>query len=142
MTDATVTTTSATAAATADTFPNADLTTVDKLIDRYIEVWNERGETRRRELIASTWAEDATYCDPALVGEGRDGIDTMTAGFQAAYPGATFQRAGTVDLHHDRVRFGWHLRTPDGQVIAIGSDCGVIADGNVFASITGFFEQA
>ncbi len=134
MTDTTATTTT--------TLPIADPSAIDSLIDRYIAIWNEQDAARRSDLIATTWAEDATYCDPSLEGEGRDGIDTMTASFQAAYPGATFQRAGTIDLHHDRVRFGWQLQTPDGQVVALGSDYGVIADGNVFASITGFFEQA
>lgn len=131
-----------TATATTTTLTTADPSAIDSLIDRYIAIWNETDAATRRDLIATTWAEDATYCDPALVGEGRDGIATMTAGFQAAYPGATFQRAGSVDQHHDRVRFGWQLQTPDGQVIAVGSDFGVIANGNVFASITGFFEQA
>lgn len=134
MTDTTATTTT--------TLPTADPSAIDSLIDRYIVIWNETDAATRRDLIATTWAEDATYCDPALEGEGREGIDTMIAGFQASYPGATFQRAGSVDQHHDRVRFGWQLQTPDGQVVAPGSDYGVIADGDVFASITGFFEQA
>jgi hypothetical protein len=28
--------------------------------DRYIEIWNETDDVRRGELIAQTWADDAT----------------------------------------------------------------------------------
>ncbi len=56
-------------------------TELSALIDRYIAIWNETDPDARRTLIEATWAEDATYTDPALNGAGRDGIDAMTAGF-------------------------------------------------------------
>ncbi len=56
-------------------------TEISALIDRSIAIWNETDPAARRTLIEATWAEDATYTDPALNGAGRDGIDAMTAGF-------------------------------------------------------------
>ena len=48
-----------------------DITTT---IDDYIAAWNEGDETRRRALVARTFADDATYVDPLVSGEGTDGI--------------------------------------------------------------------
>ncbi len=133
MTDTMATTTGATEATATPS--------VDMIVDRYISIWNEQDQTRRRELIALTWAEDASYLDPLLEGDGRNGIDAMTAGFQSAYPGHTFRRVGAIDQHHDRIRFGWELMTPAGQTFVLGSDYGIVTDDNLLASITGFFEQ-
>jgi len=115
--------------------------TTEMLADRYIAIWNETAAATRRELIAKTWAEDGHYLDPLLAGDGRDGIDAMTAGFQSAYPGHTFRRVGAIDQHHDRIRFGWELVTPDGQTFVIGTDYGEITPDGLLRSITGFFEQ-
>jgi hypothetical protein len=42
----------------------------------YIELWNERTPERRRDLLARHWTHDATYVDPLMSGEGRDGVDS------------------------------------------------------------------
>lgn len=123
------------------TITAASTSATEALIDRYIAIWNERDAANRRALITQTWTEDADYLDPLLEGHGRDGIDAMTSGFQSAYPGYTFRRAGAIDQHHDRIRFGWELVTPEGQTFAVGSDYGVVTEDNLLASITGFFEQ-
>ena len=50
------------------------------LIDRYIAIWNETDRTRRQDLIARTWTENASYLDPHMEGKGQDGIDAMIEG--------------------------------------------------------------
>src|SRR6478736_5540906 len=81
------------------------MNTLTDLIDRYIATWNEADGERRRALIAGTWTDDASYLDPMLQGEGRDGIDAMIAAVQERFPGHRFRRTGEVESHHDRVRF-------------------------------------
>lgn len=115
------------------------------LVDRYIAIWNETDAGRRHELIAQTWTEDASYVDPMMRGEGHAGIDTMVQAVQQRFPGHRFQQAGTVDAHHDRVRFGWELvangaATPAG-VIARGTDFGIVA-GERLQAVTGFLEAS
>ena len=124
-----------------DTATTTTISATEMLADRYIAIWNETDAATRRELIAKTWAEDGHYLDPLLAGDGHDGIEAMTAGFQSAYPGHTFRRVGTIDQHHDRIRFGWELVTPDGQTFVIGTDYGEITPDGLLRSITGFFEQ-
>jgi hypothetical protein len=75
------------------------------VIDRYIAIWNETDPVRRRDLIAQTWTEDASYLDPLMAGDGPAGIDAMVAGVQERFPGHRFRRTGEVDAHHDRVWF-------------------------------------
>ncbi len=117
------------------------MTDVAALIDRYVAAWNETDPEQRRALIAETWTEDAGYLDPLMAGEGRAGIDAMIAGVQARFPGHRFRRAGEVDAHHDRVRFGWELGPDHGPALAGGLDVGVL-DGDRLRSITGFLDFA
>src|SRR5215470_15597273 len=111
------------------------------LVDRYIAIWNETDDERRRNLIARTWTEDSTYLDPLMGGEGRGGIDAMIRGVQAQFPGLLFRRTSEVDAHNDRIRFAWELGTEGGPALAGGVDFGVIV-GDRLQTITGFLDFA
>ena len=100
---------------------------VSELVDRYFAMWNEPDGARRRELIARTWTEGASYLDPAVQGEGHAGIDSMVQAVQERFAGHTFRKTSAVDTHHDRVRFGWELAPEGGAAIVSGTDFGVIA---------------
>ena len=116
-------------------------TDVAQVVDRYIAIWNETDPAARRELIARTWTEDGRYVDPLMHGEGREGIDAMTAAVQARFPRLRFRRSSDVDAHNDRVRFAWELGPEAGEPLAGGVDFGVFADGRL-QSITGFLDFA
>jgi hypothetical protein len=70
--------------------------------DRYIALWNETNDVRRRDLIVETFAESASYLDPIMTSEGHAAIDGMVRAVQERFPGHRFRRAGTVDGHHGR----------------------------------------
>ena len=118
------------------------MTDVDLVIDRYIAIWNETDPARRRDLIAQTWTEDASYLDPLLSGDGRDGIDAMVRGVQERFPGHRFRRTGAIDAHHDRVRFSWELAAEGEPPLVAGVDFGVIAPDGRLRAVTGFLDQA
>jgi hypothetical protein len=111
------------------------------LIDGYIAMWNETDAERRRDLIARTWTEAASYLDPVMQGEGQAGIDAMVQGVQERFPGYRFRRTSEVDGHHDRVRFAWELGPEGGPALAGGVDFGLVAEDRLQA-ITGFFDFA
>jgi hypothetical protein len=116
---------------------------VKALIDGYIASWNETDPGRRRAIIADVWSEDATYLDPLMSGEGRDGIDAMIAGAQERFPGHRFELSFGPDAHHDRVRFAWHLFGEDGGTpVAAGVDFGTLAEDGRLRAVTGFLEPA
>jgi hypothetical protein len=117
------------------------MNTLTDLIDRYIATWNETDGGQRRDLIARTWTENASYLDPVLQGEGRDGIDAMIVGVHERFPGHRFRRTGDVDSHHDRVRFTWELASEEGAAVVSGTDFGVVTLDNRLQAITGFFDH-
>ena len=93
-----------------------------ELVDRYIAMWNETDAGRRRGLIAKIWADGASYLDPVLSGEGRDGIDAMVKAVHEKYPGHRFKRTSDVNAHHDRAQFAWELGPEGGPALVKGVD--------------------
>lgn len=122
---------------TTDTTEN--IASITATADAYIGMWNEHDPDRRRSLIERAWTSDARYLDPLLEAEGHDALDAMVATVHDHYPGHVFRRTTGVDVHHDRVRFGWDLVAPDGAVFVAGIDVATLSDDGRIASITGFF---
>jgi len=114
---------------------------VVELVDRYIAMWNETDPGCRRGLIAKTWADGASYLDPVLQSEGRDGIDDMVKAVHAKYPGHKFKRTSDVDAHHDRARFAWELGPEDGPFLVKGIDFATLAIDGRLQAVTGFFTE-
>jgi hypothetical protein len=112
-----------------------------ELVDRYFAIWNETDTARRRDLIARTWTETASYLDPAMQGEGYTGIDAMVQGVQHRFAGHTFRQTSAVDSHHDRIRFSWELAPNGGPAIVSGTDFGIVAADGRLHLITGFFDH-
>jgi hypothetical protein len=116
---------------------------VTDVIDGYIAMWNERDPQRRRELVARTVTEDASYLDPMFEGEGVDGFAAIIEAAQAQFPGHTVRLAAAPDAHHDRVRFSWHLVGPDGDgPVAGGIDFATRAQDGRLRDVTGFLTPA
>jgi hypothetical protein len=113
--------------------------TTTAVIDAYISMWNEEDPDRRAALIAEAWTDDADYLDPLLEAQGPTGLSEMVATVHGHYPGHRFRRLTAVDVHHDRVRFGWDLVAPDGAVFVAGLDVGTLAPDGRLRTITGFF---
>ena len=107
---------------------------------RYIELWNERTAGRRRELLSENWTNDASYVDPLMKGDGRDGIEALISGVQQRFPDFKFKLIGEPNGYGDYIRFSWGLG-PDGTDSPIkGTDFAVLKDGRI-RSITGFLDQ-
>ena len=113
-----------------------------EIVDRYIAMWNETDPERRRDLVAQTVTEDASYLDPVMAGAGIDGISEMIGGAQQQFPGHRFTLASGPDVHHDRVRFSWSLASDGGAPVAMGTDFVTLAEDGRMRAITGFLEPA
>ena len=116
------------------------MTNPSEIVDRYLTAWNEADSGRRRDLIGTIFAVQASYRDPVQTGDGRDGIEEMIAGAQARFTGMRFQRIGEVDAHGGGVRFRWSLGPADGASIVEGTDFATLVDGR-FDRVTGFFDK-
>ncbi len=107
---------------------------------RYIELWNEKTPSRRREMLSTDWTVDARYVDPVMSGDGHDGVDALSAGVQQRFPDFTFRLIGEPNGYGDQLRFCWGLG-PDGNDSPIkGTDFAVLKEGRI-RSITGFLDQ-
>jgi hypothetical protein len=113
---------------------------VNALVQRYFAVWNETDTDRRRELIAQTWADDATYIDPMMRGDGHAGIDAMIQGVQSQFAGHRFRQIGVVDAHNGHARFAWELAPADGPVLVAGTDFAAVTDDNRLQRVIGFLD--
>jgi hypothetical protein len=116
------------------------MTDVNKIARSYIDLWNERTPSRRREILAANWTSDARYVDPLMSGDGHDGVDALIAGVQQRFPDFKFTLIGEPNGFGDYARFSWGLG-PDGGGSSIkGTDFAVLSDGRI-RSITGFLDQ-
>jgi hypothetical protein len=111
------------------------------VVERYFAAWNEADAERRRALIAQTWADDASYLDPLMQGQGHAGIDAMIAAVQERFAGHQFHQIGAVDAHHDRLRFAWELAPEGGVAIVAGTDFGLVSADGRLQTIIGFLDQ-
>ena len=116
------------------------MTNPSEIVDRYLAAWNEADGARRRDLIGTVFADEASYRDPVQSGDGHDAIEAMIAGAQARFTGMQFQRIGGVDAHGGGVRFRWSLGPADGASIVEGTDFATMVDGR-FDRVTGFFDK-
>ena len=107
------------------------MTDISTIASRYIDLWNERTPSRRREILSQHWADDAKYIDPLMSGDGHDGVDALIAGVQQRFPDFRFRLIGQPNGYGDHVRFSWGLG-PEGVDSPIkGTDFAVIRDGRI-----------
>jgi hypothetical protein len=119
------------------------MTEMTPVIDRYFALWNEPDPGRRRDLIAQTFTEDASYVSPQFAAEGHDGISVLAQNLADHLAGYRFLRTGEIDAHHDHLRFTWEVVPPEGQPrFAAGVNFGVLADDGRLRTLTGFLDQA
>lgn len=114
----------------------------DKVVEAYVDAWNERDAGRRRAGITRTFCHEATYRDPVMSSDGPAGIDAMLAAVQAKFPGFVLKRTSRIDHHGAHVRFNWSLGPSAGPSVVEGVDfCELSADGKL-ASVVGFIDKA
>ena len=112
---------------------------IEQAVESYFAMWNETDPERRARCIAEAWETDCKYVDPLLEAAGYSALDQMVAGVHAQFPGHRFALTSGLDQHHDRVRFAWELRAPDGSLTVEGIDLGEVGPEGRLRSITGFF---
>jgi hypothetical protein len=107
---------------------------------RYIAAWNEKNADRRRDLLATIWAEDATYTDPLMRGQGHREIDALIGAVQERFPGYRFRLTGRVDGYGQQLRFSWELGPESGESLIKGTDFGLV-EGERLKTVIGFLDQ-
>jgi len=124
---------------TVDGMTTTETTSLETVIDTYFGAWNEADRTARLALIGQSFSDGAHYVDPLSDVAGHDGIADMIEGVRAQFVGATLQRTGDIDTHHNVARFPWSATGADGELIVAGIDVVVIGDDGRVDALAGFF---
>ncbi len=111
-----------------------------QLADRYIAVWNEADPALRRALLADGWADNATYVDPLMAGDGLEGIGALIGAVHERFPGFRFALSGSVDGYADKIRFSWTFGPDNEPNMIKGSDVALVEDERL-KSVIGFLDK-
>jgi hypothetical protein len=118
-----------------------ETTSIESLVDTYFAMWNEPDRDQRLEVIARAWADEGHYVDPLSDVTGHEALADMVEGVRAQFAGATLERTGAIDAHHNLLRFPWQATGADGSTIVHGIDVVVIGDDGKMQAVAGFFDQ-
>ena len=111
------------------------------LADRYLAAWNETDPVARRAAVEALFSATARYTDPLVDAEGRGAIEATIAAVQEQFPGFVFRRVGTVDAHHQQLRFAWELGPAGEEAPIAGSDVAVVDGDGRIANVFGFLDR-
>ena len=114
-------------------------TDIETLIDTYCTAWSDLDPKRRREILASVWADGATYTDPNIHAATIDELLVHIAKLATGRPGAKVLRTSRIDEHHGVARFAWHVVLADGTALPEGLDLAEISADGKIKRIVGFF---
>jgi SnoaL-like domain len=114
-----------------------------KLVDSYIDAWNQTDADARRAAVARVWVEDAHYVDPLASISGHDEISALIGSVHEQAPGHVFRLLhDRVDAHHNVVRFSWELvPAGGGESLAAGFDVAVSDDDGRITNVIGFLDK-
>ncbi|MEU4349675.1 nuclear transport factor 2 family protein [Streptomyces sp. NPDC023838] len=111
---------------------------VNDLLKKYIDVFNETDDVARKSGVTELFTEDAVYSDPMGEVVGWEGIEGYLKAFRQQAPGLIFA-LGEIKAHHDVVLFAWSAAPEGGAPIASGKDYVLLKDGRI-ARLHGFFD--
>lgn len=117
------------------------MSTVNTLILKYLDIWNERDTAARNALIEAVFTEDSVYSDPdhaALKGHGE--LSEAIGRAQEKFGDLVFTLGTVINAHHDTALFTWKLGAPNTDTpVATGYDV-VDFTGDRMRRVVGFFE--
>ena len=118
------------------------MTDPNMIAELYLASWN--AAPAERAAAMDIWAATATYRDPLMAGDGRDGIAAMIDAAVANFPGHHFVLEGTPDGHGPFVRFSWSIRPVGGagEAVACGTDVVRLDGDGRIAEVIGFLDWA
>jgi hypothetical protein len=112
---------------------------VETTIERWFTALNETDGERRVALVEAAFTEDGRWVDPPFEGQGHEAINGMVDAVYQQFPDHRFRRASAIDAHHDTLRIGWELVSPDGDVVIAGTDIATVGNDGRLERVTGFF---
>lgn len=116
---------------------------INEIVVNYVQVWNEKNDKARRELIEKTWTASGSYCDPHRQGNGYEELNDMVKTAQQLHPGYTVRISSGIESYQKFARFSWQAGgTPEAPLLVGGTDFVVLSEDGRLQSVTGFVDAA
>lgn len=112
---------------------------LEAVVRRYVQAWNTPDDEARAALLASCFAEDGVYVDPAVQLAGRAALLDHSRRFAEHWPAATIVLTSGVDVHHGRACFTWQVRDGAGRPVRDGLDVVETGADGLLRRVVGFF---
>jgi catechol 2,3-dioxygenase-like lactoylglutathione lyase family enzyme len=103
------------------------------LLTRHLGVLNNLDKASRAPALAGVYAENLLFIDPYQESTGSEHFDAFLQNLHQKFPGAVFQLAQPIDVHHHIARINWNFGPPANPTAVTGQDTVVLADGKVQA---------
>lgn len=109
------------------------MVSIERLVDRYVAVWNEMDPVKRRTAIAELWTPEGAHFVRTLEARGYDALETRITGSHEKNVrdgGYRFRAALGAQSLRDVVTFRWEMvPAGGGDVEATGFEVLVLDDG-------------
>jgi hypothetical protein len=115
-------------------------TTMTDLVQKYLDIWNERDRAARDAAIAAVMTEDSTYSDPDHAAiHGHSALSDAIGAAQERFGDLVFTLGETLGGHHDTTLITWRLAAPNSaDAVATGYDVIDVA-GDRIRRVVGYF---
>ena len=113
--------------------------TAQRLVDEHLSAYCEPDAGKRMAAVRPDSRGGGRLVDPPLESAGHAGIAEQGGLLLQQFPGHRFVRHTAIDAHHEFLRYGWQLVSPDGQPVLEGLDLMELdVDGRI-CRVIGFF---
>ena len=107
--------------------------------ETYFAAFGEISRVRREELLRSSAAEDISFSNPGVSGEGLETLLAHIAKFQERFPGGYF-RINWVRQQHGQLLGEWTQMTKDGCEIVTAHSYAQLNENGRIGRFAGFWE--
>lgn len=101
------------------------------VVERHIQIWNEKDAAKRTALMNEAYASDIEMVDRHFIANGHTEITGFVEGLQSKNPDAQFTHVKPIESHHNIARLFWQFSTQENPAITTGMDLFVIENGKV-----------
>jgi SnoaL-like domain len=107
--------------------------------EAYFAAFGETSPVKREELLRSVVAEDVSFSNPGVSGEGIDTLLAHISGFQEHFPGGHF-RINWVRQQNGQILGEWTQLAMDGSEIVTAHSYAQLNDDGRIGRFAGFWE--
>jgi len=112
---------------------------IEELVAQYCRAWDEAEAPLRYKLLKDVFEDDGIYTDPTVHLTGLGRLVEHIGQVATRYPGSRIVRTSTVDVHHDRLRFGWRKQLAGGDLLPDSVDFAMLSPRGKLQLVVGFF---